>query len=344
MLAKAKKDWAGECDPRIWPAYVWRGASVFVPNGIRKCVVFLGIKKQGRFYPRATAFFASSEDQGFWFPFLVTAEHVVSALLLKNEQIYVRVNLQKGGAEEHPIPAASWFFHPDPSQQTDVAVCWFEPLGTDMDITATPLEKPYIASEEIMDGYNIGPGDEVAIIGLFRSHYGLQKNTPVVRIGNIAAIADEPVETTYCGFIEAHLIEARSIGGLSGSPVFLSLQQQRNIVGTPNSSVERPYYLFGLMHGHFDIKDLNMDVVTDAETEALGAINTGMGVVVPVKKIVETVNQPEVLELRRRLIAEAKSGGATADVFDDDLPANGENPTHREDFMRLVGAAARKPA
>jgi hypothetical protein len=98
------------------------------------------------------------------------------------------------------------------------------------------------------------------------------------------------------------------------------------------------------MHGHFDIKNLNMDVVTDNETEALGAINAGVGVVIPVKKIVETVDQPDVMELRRKLIAEASTSGATPDIEDDDgPPASDANPNHRGDFMRLVAAAARKP-
>jgi hypothetical protein len=50
-------------------------------------------------------------------------------------------------------------------------------------------------------------------VGLFSEHQGAERNIPIVRVGNIAAMPEEPVLTTSWGAIDAYLIEARSIGG-----------------------------------------------------------------------------------------------------------------------------------
>ena len=70
----------------------------------------------------------------------------------------------------------------------------------------------------------------------------------------------------------------------------------------------RQFYLLGLFHGHFDIKSLNEDAVSDTN-EALHNINTGIGVVIPVEKIIETVNRPEMKAQRRKLIAGLRKSG-----------------------------------
>jgi hypothetical protein len=153
----------------------------------------------------------------------------------------------------------------------------------------------------------------------------------------------EPVWTKYCGYMDAHLIEAMSINGLSGSPVFVNIGAARVKDGKTVLPTGKQFLLFGLMHGHFDIKNLNEDVVADNEKETSNGLHTGIGVVVPVKKIIETIFQPELVEMRRKAIEDHRNKtGAVADVVGDGLPANDENPTHREDFMRLVGAAAQK--
>jgi hypothetical protein len=54
------------------------------------------------------------------------------------------------------------------------------------------------------------------------------------------------------------------------------------------------------MHGHFDIKNLNEDVVIDTLGDATRGINTGIGVVIPVEKILETIDHPELVELRKK--------------------------------------------
>jgi hypothetical protein len=88
----------------------------------------------------------------------------------------------------------------------------------------------------------------------------------------------------------------------------------------------KQFYLLGQMHGHFDIRNLNEDAVSDGEQDALGSINTGLGVVVPVEKIIETMMQPGLSEMRRKTAEKTrKAEGATTDQASDDRPASDAN-------------------
>src|SRR5260370_996809 len=66
--------------------------------------------------------------------------------------------------------------------------------------------------------------------GLFESRTGESRNIPILRAGMIAALPGEPVDATENGHgkFPAFLIEARSIPGMSGAPVF---------IGRPSESV-----------------------------------------------------------------------------------------------------------
>ncbi len=84
--------------------------------------------------------------------------------------------------------------------------------------------------DEIFKKQEIGLGEEVVITGLFHHHSGNQKNIPIVRVGNLASFNEEKVKTKL-GLMDAYLIEARSIGGISGAPVYFNLGHSRFIDG-----------------------------------------------------------------------------------------------------------------
>ena len=47
-------------------------------------------------------------------------------------------------------------------------------------------------TEKLVEEHNIGPGDEVFMVGRFVAHAGTKKNLPIVRFGNIAMNPNEP--------------------------------------------------------------------------------------------------------------------------------------------------------
>jgi hypothetical protein len=322
-----------------------------------KSVAFIGIRKDGKFLPRATCFFVNYIEDQRSFDHIVTAEHVVSSLITAGHDIWLRVNLVNGTTHEFSLNHDEFYFHPDNEREpTDVAVCPLRTLYIEegeakaFDVASLRLlgENSFYPTAQFAAQY-MGRGGEIAIIGLFRSHYGTNKNIPIVRVGNISALPEEPVWTKYAGYIKAYLVEARSISGLSGSPVFAFPDNALELSKALTGDRHRRVYgiaLLGLMHGHFDVPHLNEDVVSD-EDEPPRGVHTGIGVVIPVEKILETIRHPELVAMRKSIVKGLReSGGAIADlatdVHDDVPPSTDENPKHREDFMRLASAAARK--
>lgn len=347
------------------PCFVERDSrSVNISEATRKCVAFLGTREDGVFHPRATCFFVSYLEEQHRFDHLVTAEHVIGAPLSAGHDIWLRVNLTNGDIAEVPIEHDAFRYHPNEMERTDVAVA---PIVTElnhretgdkvrMDILTLPLngKDSFAPTQEFIE-HSMGPGGQIAIVGLFRSHYGKKRNIPIVRVGNIAAAPEEPVRTNWAGYIKAYLVEARSIAGLSGSPVFAMIDSTAllNVMlqvmgrrGEEKIEISQPAALIGLMHGHFDVPNLNEDVVSD---NGRSSVNTGIGVVVPFEKIIETVEHPDLTARRKEIVRKLREEhGATADVLADQppktaSPPSDENSNHREDFMRLLSAAAKTP-
>ncbi len=301
---------------------------MLVPNKVRKNAIFIGIKDADGFKPKATGFIVSTITDQHRFLNVVTAEHVIVGLQNKGfDRPYMQLNMESGGAEIFPTEYNEWRFHPDHVNPTDVAVLPCAIDRASVVYSHTPANT--IATDKIIKKQHIGIGDEIFIVGLFKNHYGKRRNVPIVRIGNIALMLEEPVYTKYAGYIDAYLVEARSISGLSGSPVWVHMPPWRIIDGEVVQTEGAQYYLLGLMHGHFDVRNLNEDMVLE-DTENGRGINTGIGVVVPGQKILDVIERPELEKARREIVKELrKRKGATADlavVEDKALPTTDENP------------------
>jgi hypothetical protein len=77
------------------------------------------------------------------------------------------------------------------------------------------------------------------------------------------------------------------------------------------------------MHGYFDIRDLNSDAISDNIYNSVSSINSGIGVVIPVSKIMDIIYDPQRVEERRQLILEQRAQGDGAipdDAAEENLP------------------------
>jgi hypothetical protein len=201
------------------------------------------------------------------------------------------MNTKDGGSQLLRIEAP-WTFADDPS--ADVAVLPWAPDATVFSYRF--LSTDMFAGPEVRETHGIGPGDEVFMTGLFTQHHGRKRNLPIVRSGIIAAMPQEPIPDDETGLeYPAYIIEARSIGGLSGSPVFVRLSVGRVFKKTINLRHDR-LYLLGLIRGHWDQKKQS-PTFAFAESE-LEAVNMGMALVVPSDDILAALNN-EVLSERR---------------------------------------------
>jgi hypothetical protein len=269
-----------------------------IPRAFLNSVAFVGFQDKETHELRlgGTVFFlthraASKNTQGFFdHGYIVTAAHNLDAIAKHSFDAVIRVNLKTGGNGTLTTRIADWVRHLTDSS-VDVAVY---PIR----IWVEEYDHSFFAIEQRVNQHlsteSVDIGDELFFPGLFIHHYGTEHNIPIVRLGNIVAMPEEKVRTIFGGRerpIDAYLGEVRSIGGLSGSPVFVSMIGRRkgaNIISHPT-----PYRLLGLIHGHFDRSSTPDVVATDSEAFA-EKVNMGIALIVPAEKIVEVLESPQI--------------------------------------------------
>jgi hypothetical protein len=279
---------------------------MIVPAEVRKCVAFVGARAMdGTIRLAGTAFFLGRliNDGRNSFHYIITAKHVIDTIRDRGETPLMRINLINGDAAWVNASLDDWRFHPD-DNEVDVAV-FKTVLPPEFDHLVYPLDSA--ATPEVIAREGIGIGVEVFLTGLFSHHYGQRRNIPIVRVGNIAAMPEEKVETRM-GLMDAYLVEARSIGGLSGSPVFAHLGLIRVQEGQVKFSAADGgiFYLLGLMHGHFASRATDPDDLPEGDILTEERINSGIAIVVPVERILEVVNQPDIRNPEKKIEAELR--------------------------------------
>ena len=208
---------------------------------------------------------------------VVTCRH-----LLTMKEVYLRINSSDGEYKIFKTISHDWTI--DPTE--DLAIC-----ALDLDET---LRIGYVrqfhdtVTKDSHAGMDIGPGDDVFIIGKFSKHSGLQQNTPVVRFGNLAMMPFEPIYNesigleTYC-----YLVDLRIQEGFSGSPVFVQYQF-RFSKGKGNMLASGPWsgeHLLGISWGGFTTRE-SINYENSASLPGYGVrIHDGMACVIPVERI-----------------------------------------------------------
>ncbi|NGO50402.1 hypothetical protein [Allomesorhizobium camelthorni] len=273
-----------------------------INEAIRKTVVFLGIQDNtGAFTPYGTGFVALWPEHDRYYIYLVTAKHVLSDIKRTSRDLIGRLNSKEGKAELGKLPAPDeWFTHPSNSQ-CDIAVVPFSASPETFDYKGVDLIKN-ILTEDFIRENEVGPGDMVFTAGLLTRHFGVSKNIPIVRSGNIAAMPDEPIDLVDLGHQEVYLIESRSIGGLSGSPVFLSSSAARVRGGTLVLDPMKQERLIGVNIGLFQLQP-SIDRARTDEAERrdhfLEMMSAGIAIVVPIQRAIEIIrDRPDMIEHR----------------------------------------------
>lgn len=321
------------------------GCQVRLADSIQKCVVFLGPEQGDDIDLAGTGFLISKGEPGSAV-YLVTAGHVAKQLA---GPIGVRLNTHEGQFNIQSIPQADWVYHRD-YPEVDVAAIVFEiPAWAD----ARPFKIGNFATQPKMRTKNFGPGDFSYVVGLYRLLKDTRRNIPLVHTGHIAATAlDHPIPVTdpvtqKVVSTRAYLVESRAISGASGSPVFVRRSIEHLIsesvaVGANKLRAWTPgsVWLLGMWQASWPLEP-DQALIEGAGLGQGVKVSVGIGLVIPAPYIVDVLLEPGIRNQREEwLKARAVEVAATTDVA---LPAGNENPQHREDFNRLLGAATRKP-
>lgn len=279
--------------------------------------------------PRATAFFVTDRSGEAPYPiWLVTARHCIHEARADGSPMFVRVNTSDSWLD---IPTSPDDWHED--DEHDVAVAYWAGHQSGAVITSVPLDQfvsadyRYYGSSEIpvmkkLGGQPVRVGHETFFVGLFSQHAGHEKNLPIARFGNVSRLPREPVAVKRAaagGTIErisGYLVEARSWGGHSGSPVFwcypaaevhfvdpppgavpqnrAARRKARSPERIPISHEAAVIALLGLVSAHFDIPQ-----TAEIEGDVMGRVttrgNAGIAVVTPAHVISDLLQREDVV-------------------------------------------------
>jgi hypothetical protein len=171
-------------------------------------------------------------------------------------------------------------------------------------------------TREVISSLNVGLGDEVYMVGRFVHHEGVRQNSPAIRSGIIAVMADENegIDCPRAGRHheqEAFLVEMRSISGFSGSPVifrmplrdFEMMRVQRYLEPEADNFVPGPW-LLGINSGCFLMYDKVYEVSSTGdriETQYEARSHSGFSIVIPAWRLEKLLKLPEFVEMRDRI-------------------------------------------
>lgn len=262
---------------------------MLIPQTLSNPVVFIGERTGEGNRLGGTAFFTSVPsplDSARMFVYLVTAAHCVEGKTNLIARLNKGPDPGSGTLTADLPPGDDWVRYPEPLPEGQdhvdlAALLWRVPQeAAEWGYQWVP-ESMYFDEALLGDDPNTGVGisDEVVALGMLAVHQGGDRNAVVTRTGNISLIPDEPILVKYAGGdtkrMRLYLTELRSIGGLSGSPVFV---RHRHKIGAPTK-----ISLLGTMIGHWDDPQGN---------------HLGFGKVVPADLLRQLLHRKELVDQR----------------------------------------------
>lgn len=290
---------------------------------------------------------------------------VTNRHLIDGKNLALRVNTKSGTHEAIPTSDANWIRHPS----EDVAV--MPVLDLDAQFRWHFVDTREFVTRELSAKLGIGPGDETYMVGRLTKASGRQRNTPVVRFGNIAMVSslDEKIAHPKYGAQESYLVECRSLSGFSGSPVFVisssplwldeifKLVLKDRYVSTTSLPILRipgriagpfiagqcgPFFL-GIDWGHVPLWKpiFEQDQLTPATDNRQFEANTGIAAVTPAWCILDLLEREDFVKNRKEDDDKYSKELESAVVLDSNEPKPDEVFT-ADDFMDALKKASRK--
>lgn len=251
--------------------------------------------------------------EGAFIPLLVTAKHVVG----EQKRILARFTTQAGESTafvQYDIEELKnnndYWEHPD--EGVDLVV--FRSLH----FSATKYEAfpiDLIATKNTFEEINIQQTDRVVFPSLLINFMGSSRNYPVFRDGTIALIPNEKVPMKYdvgkkevVTEQEVILVDATSIQGASGSPIFL--WPGPRLSGKSYQIGGTKPYLLGIMHGFYPAIPRETLKVETTKSLTMYAENSGIAIIFPSWRLMEII-ELESLKKRVGQIADLEKGEST---------------------------------
>jgi hypothetical protein len=268
-----------------------------IPDDLLKPIVFIALRRNSGMHVGGTGFLLIEQtDDSFPIHFLITAAHVIRDDIANRSidgKVHVRANVTGSGADFIETDLSQWVCHED--GRIDVAAIAVQQGGEILDHSFFGTRT--LVTDEVIATSRIGPGTDLVFPGLFTEHFGTERNITILRTGTIAAMPSEPI-ATKTGLMPAYLAEARSIGGLSGSPVFcIAKNRSPNVANIPVGA--DTYHLLGLIQGHYGVDERNWDSATSDSLNE-NSVNMGIAIIVRAHEIAEVIRHERFNWIREK--------------------------------------------
>ena len=236
---------------------------------------------------------------------IVTAKHVVG----DHKKILGRFSTQSGDSTkfvQYDMDALraenDYWEHPDDG--VDIVV--FRSLHfEETKYEALPID--LIATKDVIQKEEIRQTDRIIFPALLINFFGSARNYPVTRDGSIALIPGEAVPMKYrvgskeiITKQEVLLLDATSVPGASGSPIFL--WPGPRIKGKSFTLGGNKPYLLGVMHGFYQAAPRDLLEVEVANTSQMYAENSGIAIVFPSWRLREILDLPDLTDRISKLV------------------------------------------
>lgn len=328
-------DWLNGGPPYFRIADANDPAEMRVNSLVGNCVVYICEKMRGRTRgdPFGTAFIASMEDpDGAYGTYLVTAAHLIEdSNRINGGNVWVRALTRAKKLGTFQSSCDDWVEHADKS--VDLAVLDITDVAEGLEYWPVPLISQNGTGFIFSEGralFQPDIGEAVFVPGLFSAVPGGTSNTPIFRFGNIAANPSEPFQLdSDRPPMHGHLLAMQSIGGMSGSPVFLrpskmvlvndvpkgerTVSKETQVVGWPFH-----FYLLGMIVAHWNWPPAN-------NIEEWAKLNCGVSAVTPAHRMLEVLNTGNLSMARKNRLDDVKAGKPVA-VRDTAAPTRGRKP------------------
>ena len=245
--------------------------------------------------------------------YAVTNWHVA----VRGKASVIRINCKDGSSRVIPAKPEQWFY--DEKSGYDIAVYSFD-IDPVRDVFAFVDAESAFASKEVVKKQEIGPGEDVFMVGRFVDHDGGPVNRPAVRCGNISVMPTPLMQPTNI-LADSYCVDMHSRSGY-----YDQFPEAWPVVG-----------------------EVEMAKAVERDGPVIKGLS-GMTKVLPAWCILEVLNMPALIAEREaedekwapKLQMESTGEGNSSSSLKSEVAAESEieNPSHKEDFMSLLGAAS----
>lgn len=224
----------------------------------------------------------------------------------------VRLNKIGGGTDIFDFGPEDWVWEP---KSYDIAAI---PIAVNVRRHAVrAIASSMFLSREKVSEFEIGPGEDVFMVGRFIDHDGVETNNPSLRFGNISLMPSPIIQGPAKMRLDSFCIDLHSRSGYSGSPVFAYRTIGQDLTSDKPFNFNNYLQFLGLHFGQFpelwEIVQGENNSKSRLESTLIKEGNyvkgmSGMTCVVPAWAILDLLDHPRlVAAFREAQLVENKS-------------------------------------